>query len=289
MLLLTNLLLATAIGPIADTTLTVRKGQRLEVSSHAGSITIRTWNRDVVKVEGETGRRGEIEVDAGATTISVEASSRHGGPGDADIVITMPVWMAVEADGVETDITIEGCRCAITAETVNGDITVRGGEGSVDLQTVEGSVTVSDVNGRLSAESVNDDVTVSQVNGEVRAETVNGDIILDAITSSGVDASTVNGDIRYVGTIQSGGHYDFSTHQGDLTIAIPENTGASITVNTFDGSFESDFPVTMSGRNQRKKFSFTLGNGSARMTLESFGGDIRIVRPGSRALKSKGE
>ena len=122
MLLLTNLLLATAIGPIADTTLTVRKGQRLEVSSHAGSITIRTWNRDVVKVEGETGRRGEIEVDAGATTISVEASNRHGGPGDADIVITMPVWMAVEADGVETDITIEGCRCAITAENLPGSI-----------------------------------------------------------------------------------------------------------------------------------------------------------------------
>ncbi len=289
MLLLTNLLFATAIGPIADTTLTVRKGQRLEVSSHAGSVTIRTWSRDVIKVEGETGRRGEIEVDAGAATISVESSSRHGGPGDADIVVTMPVWMAVQVDGVETDISIEGCRCTISAETVNGDISVRGGEGSVELQTVEGSITVSDINGRLSAESVNDNVHISQVTGEVSAQTVNGDITLEVVTSTGVDASTVNGDILYSGTIQGSGHYGFSTHQGDLTIAIPEGVGASITVNTFNGSFESDFPVTMSGRNQRKKFSFTLGNGSARMTLESFGGDIRLVRPGSRALKSNGE
>lgn len=288
MLLLTSLLCLTATVPLADTTFTVRKGQRLEVATHSGSITIRAWDRDAIKVTGDVGRRGEIEVDAGGNTITVETSGRHG-PGDADVVITIPAWMPVEASGVDTDISIEGCRCAISAETVSGEVTVKGGEGTVELQSVEGAVTVSDVNGRLSAESVNDDVTITRVNGEVRAQSVNGDVRLVAVTSASVDASTVNGDMTYDGTIQSAGYYSFATHQGDITVTVPEGANATVTVNTFNGSFESDFPVTLTGLNQKRKFSFTLGNGSARVTLESFNGEIRLVRPGARAPKSRGD
>lgn len=73
-----------------------------------------------------------------------------------------------------------------------------------------------------------------------------------------------------------------------MTVTMPENANATISVNTFNGSFESDYPVTLTGKNQRRKFSFTLGNGSARVDLESFSGDIRLARPGSHSSKGKG-
>ena len=69
---------------------------------------------------------------------------------------------------------------------------------------------------------------------------------------------------------------------------MPANANATVSVNTFNGSFESDYPVTLTGKNQRRKFSFTIGNGSARVDLESFGGDIRLARPGSHSTKSRG-
>jgi len=54
-------------------------------------------------------------------------------------------------------------------------------------------------------------------------------------------------------------------------------------VNTFNGSFESDFAVTLSGQNGRnRRLTFALGGGGATIDLESFSGDIRLVKPGSR-------
>lgn len=277
-----TLLFTALLAPNADTTFTVQRGQRLEISAFAGSITVRTWNRDQVRVTGETGSKDELEVEARGSVITVETTGRWGPASDADIVVTMPAWMAVAASGVETDITIEGCKCAIRAETVSGDVTVRGGEGNVDLESVEGSITASDITGRVAAQTVNEDVDLTRITGEVRAQTVNGDVMLEDVRSTSVQASTVNGDIRYVGTIQDQGSYEFSTHQGELLVTMAETANATVTVNTFNGSFESEFPVTITGKTQRKKFTFTVGKGTARVSLESFGGDIQVVRPGSR-------
>ena len=287
-MLITSLLLALAtLQQGADTTLTARKGQRLEASVYAGSITIKTWSRDAVRIQADTRRKDHLDIDADGSTITVETSGKWGPAGSADVEITMPTWMAVEISGVETDLSIEGCKCTVNAETVRGEVTVKGGEGNVSVQSVEGSVTVTDVNGRVEAQSVNESVTVERVTGDLAVQTVNGDVALEAIKSGSVEASTVNGDITYDGTIQNGGRYELSTHQGDLAITVPENANATVSVNTFNGTFESDYPVTLTGRNQRRKFSFTIGNGSARVDLESFGGDIRLARPGSRTIKSK--
>lgn len=288
-MLITSMLFALAtFHQGADTTLTVRKGQRLDASVYAGSITVKTWNRDAVRVQGDTRKKDRLDVTSDGSTISVETSGKWGPAGNSDIEITMPVWMAAEISGVETELSVEGCKCTVHAETVRGDVTVRGGEGNVSVQSVEGSVTVTDVNGRVEASSVNESVTVERVTGDLAVQTVNGDLTLVGIRSASVEASTVNGDITYDGTIQNGGRYELSTHQGDMEVTMPENANATVSVNTFNGSFESDYPVTLTGKNQRRKFSFTIGNGSARVDLESFGGDIRLARPGSRTLKSKG-
>jgi DUF4097 and DUF4098 domain-containing protein YvlB len=102
-----------------------------------------------------------------------------------------------------------------------------------------------------------------------------------------VDASTVNGDIFYAGPIRSGGRYSLSTHNGDITLTVAEGTSANVAVSTFNGEFESEFPVPLSGTRKGKGFNFTLGSGSAQVTLESFQGTIELVRPGSAKDKER--
>ena len=55
-----------------------------------------------------------------------------------------------------------------------------------------------------------------------------------------------------------------------------------MSVSTFNGDFESAFPVTLRETRKGKRFSFTIGSGSAQVTLESFQGTVQLVRPGSR-------
>ena len=77
------------------------------------------------------------------------------------------------------------------------------------------------------------------------AETVNGEIKLDGVDAATVDANTVNGDISYAGPIRDGGRYSFSTHNGDITLTVAEGTNASVAVSTYNGEFESEFPVPL--------------------------------------------
>ena len=61
-------------------------------------------------------------------------------------------------------------------------------------------------------------------------------------------------------------------------------------MRTFQGDFTADFPVQLpEGQNARsgsKRFNFTLGSGSARIELQSFGGDIVLAR---KAIVSRSE
>ena len=272
---------ATALVQQIDSTVPVERGQRLEVNAFAGEIAVTTWNRNAVRVEGESTGRTRLEISRTGSTLEVRTEGRHGSAGMADIKVTVPVWLPLDLSGVHTDIAITGTRAQVTAETVQGEISVEGGEGLVSLQSVEGQVSLRGAKGRIEVHSVNEDIAIAASSGDITAETVNGEITLQKVDATNLAASTVNGDIDYEGPIRSGGRYDLSSHNGDLTLAVGEGTSASVTVSTFNGEFASEFPVTLTETRKGKRFSFTLGSGSAQVNLESFQGTIQLVRPGS--------
>ena len=274
------MLLLLALLQQIDSTVPVGRGQRLEVNAFAGEVTVTVWNRDAVRVQAEAEGSTGIEIDRSATTVSVRTSGRRGPPSDVDLQITAPAWMPLDISGVNTEMTIIGTRAGISAETVQGDVSAEGGEGLVSLRSVQGSVSLTGARGRLEVHSVNADVEVGTSSGEVTAETVNGDVTLDAVDATSVTATSLNGDVAYNGPIKSSGRYALSTHNGDVTVTVAEGTSASVSVSTFNGEFTSAFPVTLTETRKGKRFNFTIGGGSAQVTLESFQGTIELVRPG---------
>ena len=265
-----------------DSTVPVEKGQRLEVDVFAGDVDVKTWAKNAVRVVADPGGPGRVEIERSATALSVRTTGRRGPPSSTDITLTVPAWMALDISGVNTDITIAGARGSISAETVQGDVTAEGGEGLVSVKSVQGGVSLTGAKGRIDANSVNADVEVHRSSGEISTETVNGSIELVGTDATTLTATSVNGDLSYDGPVHAGGRYSLSTHNGDITLAMDEKTSAAVSVSTFNGEFESDFPVTLTETRKGKRFNFTLGSGSAQVTLESFQGTISLVRPGSQ-------
>ena len=265
-----------------DSTVPVERGQRLEVDLFAGDVDVKTWSKNAVWVVADPDGQGRVEIERSATTLSVRTTGRRGPPPSTDIEITVPAWMALDISGVYTDITIAGARGPITAETVQGDVSAEGGEGLVSVKSVQGGVSVTGAKGRIEANSVNADVEVRRSSGEISTETVNGGIDLVGTDATTLTATSVNGDLNYDGPLHSGGRYALSTHNGDITVTVAEGASAAVSVSTFNGEFESDFPVTLTETRKGKRFNFTIGSGSAQVTLESFQGTISLVRPGSQ-------
>jgi DUF4097 and DUF4098 domain-containing protein YvlB len=267
--------LSLAVAPASDTTFTVQRGERLELSVQNGDITVRAWNRNAVEVRTSTS--GETSVRRRGGVIELDTDTRRPSD-DVDYESTVPAWMDLTLEGMNTDIRVTGSDAAISAQTVEGDIDVTGGSGVVTLQSVDGSVSLTHSKGKITLGSVNSDVTVDGATGQLSVETVNGEIKLRNVDSDDVDVSTVNGDVTYDGPIRTRGRYHFVTHNGDVTMSIQEGADAVVGVSTYSGDFESEFPVTTRGT-QQKRFTFTLGSGSARIELETFQGTIHLVRP----------
>jgi DUF4097 and DUF4098 domain-containing protein YvlB len=264
-----------------DTTVAVAQGQRLQVNAYGGEVTVQAWNRNAVRVQAATSGRHRVQVSVSGPVVSVRTEGKHGPPTEADLRISAPPWMALTLSGVHTDVKVTGSRAPVAVETVEGEVHVIGGDGLISLRSVQGAVTLQGARGRIKINSVNENLEVTNSAGEILAETVNGEIMLQKVDAATVDASTVNGDISYDGPVRNGGRYSLSTHNGDLTVTVAEGASASVAVSTFNGEFESEFAVPLSGTRKGKGFNFTLGSGSAQVSLESFQGTIRLVRPGS--------
>ncbi len=274
--MLTLLLALAALPQGTDTTIAVRGATRLELSSLEGTITVRTWNRPDVRIEADHDDDTRIAVETGGRTLEVHARSRYG-PAEVTWRLTIPADLALELSSQDGDIVIEGARGEVSATTVEGSITLRGGTGFIALQSVEGDIDLSDVSGEASLNTVDGAIRVRNAKGVLKANVVDGDITLDEVTASRVEANSVDGSIRLSGTLQPGGRYSLTSHDGDVTVIAPA-IDAEVSVSTFSGDFESDFPVTLQGGASRKRLNFTLGKGSARLDLESFDGTVSLRR-----------
>jgi DUF4097 and DUF4098 domain-containing protein YvlB len=263
-----------------DTTIAVPAGASLSVNNFGGSIVVHGWAQNRVKIHAEHGSRGSIEASLVGSTLTLRASSRHGAPSVVDFEITVPQDMALTLSGTYTEIEADGVRGPISAETVDGSIDVRGGSGNITLHSVQGSVTLADATGRIDVNSINESVELSNVSGQIKAETTNGDVSLTGIKSSSVEATTINGDVEYEGSVTDGGTYTFNSHNGDITVSIPEGANVTLSVATANGDIDPSFPLPFRGTREKHRYTFKLGTGSARMEAESFQGDIKLRRPG---------
>lgn len=269
-------------APQTDETVNVTKGMRLVVDNFAGEVTIRTWDRDAVRVQARHSSRAKVSLRPSETALTIRSNSSSAG--SVDFEITAPAWMPVRVQGTYNFVGVEGAQSEVHAETTRGDVVIKGGTGTVTARSIQGQVIVDGARGRVHASSVNQGVRITEASGDIVAETTNGNITLTQVKSENVEATTINGHITYDGPPAARGRYRFTTHNGNINLAVPDSSNVTFIVRTYNGSFAS--AITLQGPprsevRQGRRTTYTLGNGSAEMEVESFGGSIRVRRPGT--------
>ncbi|NIM50702.1 MAG: DUF4097 family beta strand repeat protein [Gemmatimonadales bacterium] len=283
-----------------DTTFAVDPRLRLDVSNYSGEIVLRTWSRNEIRLRADHSRRDRIVVDHTSSEIRIRAASwrewadqfeidierEHVGvhiespryPSIINYELTVPESMNLELGGPYTDVTVEGTQGEVFIMVREGDVTVLGGAGRVSVRSVEGEVRLEGSQGNVRVLAMDGDIYILDAAGELAVETTDGDVILERVQARNVEVVSVDGDIEFTGTVQPQGLYLFSTHDGDVTVGIPEDASARVTIATFDGEFSSDFPITIPERIRGRRLNFTLGAGDAQIEIEAFDGDIDLIR-----------
>jgi DUF4097 and DUF4098 domain-containing protein YvlB len=186
-------------------------------------------------------------------------------------------------DGFSSPFSVKGVKGEVDLETLSGNIVVNDAVGNVKTESVSGNIEIDRVDGGVSAESVSGRVDITNVKGDIDTESVSGRLTMMGARSNTVRAESVSGSISYDGSFAETGSYTFKTHAGRLALGLPANTGATVSLETFSGSVESDFPVTLMSKRDRGEghesaYEFKLGDGKSRIILETFSGNIRIMR-----------
>ena len=270
-------------APQTDQTVPVSRGTRLAINNFAGEVVIRAWDKDAVRVQARSGMRAKVNVRTEAGVLSIDAAFLNSKNGSVDYEISAPAWMPMNIEGQSDFVTVEGIQAEVSITTVRGDIVLKG-TGPATAKTIEGAIEVDGARGKTTLSSVNEDITVSGGTGDIVVDTTNGSITLSRIASSNVEVTTVNGDVTYEGALADKGHYSFSTHNGDITVTVPDTANATFNVRNYHGEFGASLPVKgpdTSTVRRGKRVTYTLGNGSAEVEMETFGGDIRLRRAGA--------
>ena len=272
-----------AKAPQTDRTVAVTRGSRLNLEQQAGEVVIKTWEKDSLRIQARHSTRTTIDVQTTNNIVSIRSRS-SGSSQSVDYELTAPTWLPVKVSGQFIYIGIEGAQNEVSAETVNGDIVIKGGSGFVTAKSIQGEIIVEDAKGRIVASSVNEGIRITGASGQISADSTNGDITMTKIDAKSVEVGTVNGNLRYDGTLSNGGQYRFATHNGNITLVIPESSNATFTVRTYNDDFSSNLPTKVVGEVRRgRRATYTLGDGGAEVEMESFSGAVRLRRPGTIA------
>jgi DUF4097 and DUF4098 domain-containing protein YvlB len=267
-------------APQTDQTVPAPRGTRLMIDNMAGEVVVHAWDKDAVRVQARHAGRDKVNVRTGTNTITVDVDSVNGHAGSVDYEITAPAWMPIKVEGQYDFVSVDGIQGELSIETVRGDIVLKN-VGSATAKTIEGEIQVEGARGKLTVSSVNEDIKISGASGEIVADTTNGGVTMTRMESSSVEVATVNGDVVYEGTLADHGHYSFTNHNGDIEMSVPDSANATFGIRTYNGEFSPSLPLKGPDASQvrrGKHVSYTLGNGSADVELESFDGEIRLRR-----------
>jgi DUF4097 and DUF4098 domain-containing protein YvlB len=282
-----------AQGPTRiDTTVSVGRDASVDLSMVTGDITVTSWGRGEVQVRGYSERLPLRFEQSGSTVrVSTPSNRSRGRAGDQRLEVVVPVGTRVAAQSVSGNVSVRGVRGEVEVGAVSGDVEVQDAVRRVLLNSVSGAVRGTNLDGEVRANAVSGEVTLDDVRGDISSETVSGESTVRRARTSRLRMQSVSGELTYDGTIARDGRYELNSHSGEIHLALPSDVGASLSLRTFSGSFDSDFELTMrpdgrdgssrASRNDRR-MDFTLGGGGATIVAETFSGTIKLARAGAR-------
>jgi DUF4097 and DUF4098 domain-containing protein YvlB len=209
------------------------------ISNANGAVTIRTWDRAEVKIEGE--KRAQTEEELKQVGVSIDPS-----PAALVLKTNFPRrssgWFGGDTIRAEVRLTVTVPATARlrAIDAVNGSVTIDG---------VRGPVTVRSVNGGVTATGLGADAALETVNGSIRAEFVT------LAADQKISARTVN---------------------GSTTVALPRNASLALRARSVNGSISCDFPIRLDGGKSRRSLEGTIGDGGASLKTETVNGSIHV-------------
>jgi hypothetical protein len=225
----------------------------LRVDTSDANIHITTWDQPTVEAKvvtshykiGDDGIR--IEEHQTGDAVAIEVRFPHHG-------------MIIDWGQHKVDITIQMPREGrVNLKTGDGGIDVAGLKGDMDVHTGDGSVTLNGVDGKLHASTGDGHITAHGRFDELDLKTGDGHIDVTAAHGS---------------TLAS--NWRMETGDGSVSLEIPPDLSADVSLHTSDGHIDLDMPITTVGVIHQNEVHGKLNGGGSQLTIRTGDGSIHL-------------
>ncbi len=267
-------------GQEVSETRSVSANAYISVANAAGEIRISGWDKNEVSIEGVLADMVEELVIVGSNDhlqVEVKNPKHTRRLEDSFLKLKIPTGASVEVESISADIYIKDLSGErLSTSSISGDLEIDVNSVAVEVESVSGDVVIQGSSSETSVESVSGDIDVSGISGELEIATVSGDVKIEAGELSDSRFETVSGDLEITASLSQDARLSAESMSGDVILTLPESVSARFEASTFSGDIDSDFGDSES-RGRSNSLEFTVGDGSARVRLESFSADIEII------------
>lgn len=243
--------------------------------THA-DVSIIGWEADSVHVAAE--RTGPIRLELEPETDGVRILERRAlrdGASRPTYRLFVPRDATLRLTAQEGSITLRGLRGTVRAGIVGGSLRADSLSGSAELSTITGALEVAGFEGRLHARSVAGGVILYGVSGSIRASSTSGDVRITVAEPGVVEAESYSGRITFTGAMGRGGS-SFATHSGDIVLALPERSDATLFITSVQGR-----PTITCGDDREPAYveagrPIPLGAGGPPVEIVTFSGAVTV-------------
>jgi len=201
-----------------------------------------------------SGNRVEVEID-------LKPLERIGGNRSFEVQVTTPIAANLDLETGDGHVSLEKIKGTIKARTGDGHISAGDLEGPVEFRTGDGHISSGSIRGSLFARTGDGHISASGRFAKLDAETGDGHV-----------------EIRVEeGSVMSG-HWNLRSGDGRVAITLPAGFVADLDASTSDGRIHSDFPGTVSRREDASDLRAKLNGGGNLITLRTGSGNVSISR-----------
>lgn len=193
---------------------------RLYVPS--GTVTLETWDRDSVHLEGRLGANASVFGGGTRTHIKLGVEARSNADSTlprASVRVRVPRGARLWIKMIDGQLRVSGTRAELEAYTVRGAITVRDVAGITSVESIDAPVTVSGATGDLRVRGSRGAVSLVNVQATMSVSTVSGDVNVTGPSADG-RVETIGGRIAVNG-VAPGGTLELQSHNGAIQIQLP--------------------------------------------------------------------
>lgn len=215
-----------------------------------------------------------------------------------DYRVTAPPQTRIRVKTISGNIQSSRMKGDLSLEAVSGSIRIEGGGRVSTAKTVSGDIEISGVTADepLVVASMSGTVSLHSIKArDIEVNSVSGDIVAKNVTCLRAELQTLSGDVEYAGAVARSGRYDLKAHSGDVRLAINGDNGFEVEANSFSGRIRSELPIKNLAEDEeeravaaaggrpirgpkRASFRGTYKDGSARIELSTFSGNIVITK-----------